>query len=309
MRGLGFIAGIVVVALGSADAIAAACRNPNALGVSRVMTVDPRVMPIVGSHDYGRTLPLAPGEVVLTFDDGPMPATTSHVLRTLAQECVRATFFMVGRQARANPGMARQVLAAGHSIGTHSQNHPLSRMPFQRSVYEIDSGIASVAAALGSFQSVAPFFRFPGLYRSREAENYLQSRGIMVWSVDVDSEDWKGRAPSRMIDLTMAHLEARRGGIVLLHDIKPNTARALPVLLARLKARGFRIVHVVPRGRGLQDLIARAPVQLRDAVVWPALRPAKPLTASMRTPVTPQLVVDPRAGNFSVVFTSGVPYR
>ena len=106
------------------------CGRPGALGVSRVISVDPRVTPVVGGQDYGVRLPLAPGEVVLTFDDGPNPSSTNQVLKALADECLRATFFMVGRQARAHPQTVRQVRAAGHTIGTHTQNHPLGRMPF-----------------------------------------------------------------------------------------------------------------------------------------------------------------------------------
>src|SRR5688572_20530591 len=90
------------VALGGPNANAAPCANPNALGVSRVMPVSARDMPLIGSHDYGVTLPLAPGEVVLTFDDGPLSPYTNHVLKALADECLQALFFMVGRQASAN---------------------------------------------------------------------------------------------------------------------------------------------------------------------------------------------------------------
>lgn len=245
---------IAAVVLGGAEASAMPCGRPGALGVSRVISVDPRVTPVVGGQDYGVRLPLAPGEVVLTFDDGPNPSSTNQVLKALADECLRATFFMVGRQARAHPQTVRQVRAAGHTIGTHSQNHPLGRMPFVRAKYEIDAGIASVTAALGT--SPAPFFRFPGLYRTREAERYLQERGITVWSVDVDSNDWKHNDTNAMLNSTVARLEARHGGILLMHDIKPRTARVLPKLLAMLKARGFRIVHVVPRGFYPAGLIA-----------------------------------------------------
>ena len=125
LRTLTVIAG--AVALGGTVASAAPCANPNALGVSRVMQVNARAMPLIGSHDYGVTLPLAPGEVVLTFDDGPEPPYTNHVLKALADECLRATFFMVGRQAGAHPQMVRHIRAAGHTIGTHTQNHLLFR--------------------------------------------------------------------------------------------------------------------------------------------------------------------------------------
>ncbi len=245
---------IAAVVLGGAEAAAMPCGRPGALGVSRVISVDPRVTPVVGGQDYGVKLPLAPGEVVLTFDDGPNPSSTNQVLKALADECLRATFFMVGRQARAHPQTVRQVRAAGHTIGTHSQNHPLGRLPFVRAKYEIDTGIASVTAALGT--DPAPFFRFPGLYRTREAERYLHERGITAWSVDVDSNDWKHNDTDAMLNSTVARLQARHGGILLMHDVKPRTARVLPKLLAMLKARGFHIVHVVPRGSSPAGLIA-----------------------------------------------------
>jgi peptidoglycan-N-acetylglucosamine deacetylase len=243
--------------LANGSVLASSCANPNALGISRVIAVNPQITPVVGTADYGVRLPLAPGEVVLTFDDGPNGATTPAVLKALADQCVRATFFMVGRQARAFPHTARQVAAAGHTIGTHSQNHPLGRLHGTRATYEIDAGIASVTAALG--RAPAPFFRFPGLYRMQEAERYLHQRGIMVWSVDVDSYDWKHNNTNVMLQSTVARLAARGGGILLMHDIKPRTAAVVPRLLAMLKARGLRIVHVVPRGGGAPaGLIARS---------------------------------------------------
>lgn len=257
MRGLGKIAVIAsAVAVGDGSALAAPCANPNALGISRVLSIDPKMTPLVGRHDYRTTLPLAPGEVVLTFDDGPRPPNTNRVLKALADECLHATFFIVGRQARAHPNMVRQVRAAGHTVGTHSQNHPMRRLSPAHTAQEIDTGIASVGAALGT--SPAPFFRFPGLYRSRAAEDYLRRRGLMTWSIDVDSYDWKRIGARQMLDQTLARLEARRGGILLMHDVNPKTAAAVPMLIARLKARGFRVVHVVPRSRGVPDLVPGA---------------------------------------------------
>ncbi len=115
-------------------AAAQQCANPKALGVSRVLPIDPRSRPLVGSFDYGISLPLAPREVVLTFDDGPRPPYTNRVLKALADECVRATFFVLGRQALAFPAMVRQLHGAGHTIGTHTQNHPMHRMSQARAV-------------------------------------------------------------------------------------------------------------------------------------------------------------------------------
>ena len=205
---------------------------------------------------------------------GRLPAETP-----LADECLQATFFMVGRQARASPALAWQVRAAGHTIGTHTQNHPLHRMAPNRAAYEIDTGIASVAAALGSQRALAPFFRFPGLFRTTEAEQHLQARGLMSWSVDADSYDWKKISPSHMLSHTLAELDKRRGGILLMHDVRPKTALTLPTLLAEIKARGYRVVHVVPTG---QD---RGP--LPDMVAGTAA-PLRPLPPRAAVPVEPR---------------------
>jgi peptidoglycan/xylan/chitin deacetylase (PgdA/CDA1 family) len=300
------------VALGGANA--APCPNPNALGVSRVMQVSARDMPLIGSHDYGVTLPLAPGEVVLTFDDGPLSPYTNHVLKALADECLQALFFMVGRQASANRQLVWQIRAAGHTIGTHTQNHPLHRMSPERAAYEIDTGIASVGAALGGPRALAPFFRFPGLFRTTEAEHHLRARGLMSWSVDVDSYDWKRISAGHMLHHTLEKLEARRGGILLMHDVQAKTALVLPNLLSELKARGYRIVHVVPSGAyPLENFVASAspPPQIRLPVA--ASVTELPLTASRRHgPTIPASAPPPPhinpGGNglFEAIFTSSV---
>ncbi len=249
----------LAAALCQSAAVAAPCANPNALGVSRVMTVDARRTPLVGTQDYSGTLRLAPREVVLTFDDGPRPPYTRRVLKALADECLQATFFILGRQANAHPQMVRQVRAAGHTIGTHTQNHPMHRMSPVRAMAEINTGIDSVGNALGSPRALAPFFRFPGLYRTGAAEQYLRRRGLMAWSIDVDSYDYRGSTVSFMLARMLTNLERKQGGILLMHDIQPKTAAALPSLLKELKRRGFRIVHVVPAEQAIEpELVARS---------------------------------------------------
>ena len=112
-----------VIATGSASA--ADCPgNPGALGTSRTLVVDPREHPRIGTMQYAETLPLQDHEVVLTFDDGPLPPHSTQVLDILASQCVKATFFIIGRMARDFPEGVRRVRDAGHTIGTHSQNHP-----------------------------------------------------------------------------------------------------------------------------------------------------------------------------------------
>src|SRR5215510_2733861 len=97
--------------------------HPDALGTSRTIVVDPREHQRIGTMQYRETLPLADHEVVLTFDDGPLPKYSNQVLQILANECIKATFFLIGSQARANPEGVRKLVAAGHTIGSHSQNH------------------------------------------------------------------------------------------------------------------------------------------------------------------------------------------
>src|SRR3954467_7700157 len=142
--------------------------NRNALGTSRTLVVDPRQHPRIGTMQYAETLPLRDHEVVLTFDDGPLPRNTNQILAILASQCVKATFFTVGRMARSFPEGVRKLVEAGHSVGTHTQNHPsrMDQLPIGRAKEEIDEGIASVRAALGDDAKLAPFFRVPGLRRA-----------------------------------------------------------------------------------------------------------------------------------------------
>jgi hypothetical protein len=101
-------------------------------------------------------------------------------------------------------------------------------------------------AALGDPDAVAPFFRIPGLLRQDSVEQYLAAHGVMTWSVDVVADDWTHINAAEIARRAVSRLEARGKGILLLHDIHEKTAVALPVILQELKARGFKIVHVVP---------------------------------------------------------------
>jgi peptidoglycan/xylan/chitin deacetylase (PgdA/CDA1 family) len=240
-----------VVVLSYSAAKAEECKGrPNALGVSRVLTVDPTEHRRIGSMQYGETLPLADKEIVLTFDDGPLPAYTASVLETLASECVKATFFMVGKMADAYPEWVRRVYNAGHTVATHTYRHrqPFSHIGLQHAIEEIDGGIVSVETALGDPRALAPFFRFPGLRSTPAVEQYLAERGIMAWSADVPADDWKPISANEVIERALTRLERKGKGVLLLHDIQARTALALPELLLELKARGYRIVHVVPSG-------------------------------------------------------------
>ncbi|MFD2180572.1 polysaccharide deacetylase family protein [Rhodoplanes azumiensis] len=227
--------------------------NPNALGTSRTLVVDPMEHARIGVMQYRESLPLEHKEVVITFDDGPIPPYSNRVLDILASECVKVTYFLVGRMSHAYPSIVRRMQAEGHTIGTHSNSHPLTfhKMPIGQAEAEIEGGIANAGAALGDRAAVAPFFRIPGLLRRDEVERLLVSRGLMTWSADFPADDWKHISADEVMKRALERIEARGRGVLLLHDIQPATVLALPGLLKALKARGYKIVHVVPASADL----------------------------------------------------------
>src|ERR1700744_982663 len=159
-------AGIVATLTWNAAAQAAECTNKDALGTSRILEVDAATTPRVGLKSFPQTLPLQDHEVVLTFDDGPWPATTPKVLAALAAECVRATFFLIGKSASERPDLVRRIAAEGHTIGTHSWTHPdLAQLKPEDAVAQINDGISAVETILHGVATSTPstpFFRFPG---------------------------------------------------------------------------------------------------------------------------------------------------
>jgi peptidoglycan/xylan/chitin deacetylase (PgdA/CDA1 family) len=229
----------------------------------------PAASPISASGLAGRTIrvgsasdiSLRPGEVLLTFDDGPLPGPTEAVLSALRAYGVRATFLMVGRMARKYPITARKVAAAGMTIGTHTERHAkLSRIGTGRALAEIDTGRRSVAAALGpSGHRLAPFFRFPYLADTAALRRQLAAQRIVVLDVDVDATDYRRSSPGRVKARTMRRLKSRGSGIILFHDIHARTAKALPLILDELAANGFKVVHLVP-AQGAPDNVVAATI-------------------------------------------------
>src|SRR5579885_2777835 len=190
--GMRLLISLLWLACMGAAALADACpHHPDAIGTGRSITVDPGVLPRIGTMQYKDTLPLADHEVVITYDDGPLPPFTTHVLATLRENCAKATFFLVGAMARAYPWVVRRIYNDGHTIGTHSENHPfaLNRRSMAFVEREVEAGIASVTAAVGDPRAVAPFFRVPGLARSDPIETFLAARSLAVWSADEVADD------------------------------------------------------------------------------------------------------------------------
>jgi len=224
-----------------------ACPNPkDALGVSRIVEIDAKSGPLFGAFTKYEKEPrfLEPKEVVLTFDDGPLPKYTKPILEALDKFCTKATFFSVGQMAQAYPDWSKEVMGRGHTLGTHTWSHPmnLKALPLAKAEDQIERGFAAVALSAG--QPIAPFFRFPGLSDSGPLLDYLQKRGIAAFTVDVVSNDSYIGSPSRLAARTLAQVERQNGGIILFHDIKASTAAALPTILTELKKRGYKVVHL-----------------------------------------------------------------
>ncbi|MBS0252928.1 MAG: polysaccharide deacetylase family protein [Proteobacteria bacterium] len=257
---------VISAALGAglqipADARAEDTCPKGTLGVSRTIEVDTTGGPWIG-EPHGDPKFLEPGEVALTFDDGPSPQDTRKILAALAKECTKATFFMVGEMVALHPEIVKEVAEQGHTIGTHTWTHPnVARLTLPEIKQEVESTIDIVQK--NSPQPVAPFFRYPYLSSSKLSEDYFKSRNIAQFAVDIDSNDWRVRSPAPVIARVMAGLKARGRGIILMHDIHKWTADAVPQLLAKLKAGGYKVVQ----------LKVKTPLQVIADVLPPAPKP------------------------------------
>jgi len=227
-----------------------ACNNPNALGVTRTVQIDTTGGPGFGMEHFKAHDFLNDHEVVLTFDDGPWLNHTPAVLKALADQCVRATFFPIGKHSTYYPEILRQVAAAGHTIGSHTWSHEdlqkvVTKKGVEEAKNEIEMGLSAVRMAVGG--PTAPFFRFPALRHPSEMVNYLGERNIAIFSTDFDSFDFKLHKPEQVVKSVMDKLAKHGKGIILMHDFQKGTSIAIPEILAKLKAGGFKVVHMVPK--------------------------------------------------------------
>jgi peptidoglycan/xylan/chitin deacetylase (PgdA/CDA1 family) len=228
-----------------------ACDKPDGIGLSRIVEIDTTGGPGFGFEHFKQYDFLRDKEIVLTFDDGPWPQNTPAVLKALADECLKATFFEIGQHAMWHPEITKQVIEAGMTVGTHTWSHKdLARNPYAKDLeqaeQEIEMGNSAVnMAAAGA--PVAPFFRFPDLQHAPQLLTYLGERNVAIFSTDIDSRDFKMHKPEQVIKSVISQLEKRGKGILLMHDFHKNTAEALPELLHQLKGSGYKVVHMVPR--------------------------------------------------------------
>ena len=224
------------------------------LGTARTIRVDASN----GNFYNGleRSLGLRDKEVVLTFDDGPVPGKTTRILDALRAECTRATFFMSGRMAKAYPTIAQRVRREGHTVANHTWDHAnLAKTPNASVVKTIDRGEQAIRAATGVRD--LSFFRYPYLAKSGRTDQIIRRKGLIAFGANIDSKDYFKVSPAAVRQRTMARLRKQGRGIILMHDIHGRTATMLPALLDQLKAEGYRIVHMVP---GRSAPVGEAPV-------------------------------------------------
>jgi peptidoglycan/xylan/chitin deacetylase (PgdA/CDA1 family) len=260
-----------------------ACANPNAMGVSRVVEIDTTGGPGFGSQHFKSFDFLRDHEVALTFDDGPWPSTPA-VLKALADQCLRATFFSIGKHATYYPEILKQVVAAGHTVGSHTWSHADLQAAMKKggqdaAIEEIEKGASAVRMMAGA--PIAPFFRFPDLRHPPEMLAYLGGRNIASFSTDIDSFDFKIHKPEELTHSLMAKLTKAGKGIILMHDFQKGTSIALPQILGELQRNGFKVVHMVPK-----DMLSTLP-QFDEAVLkenkLPTMSDSKTTESVVRT--------------------------
>src|SRR5262249_15015991 len=141
----------------------------------------------------------------------PGPGPPQEFWTRSKNECVRATFFLLGRNTAAYPQIARRALAEGHSIGHHSYSHPLlDRMPMTKAEAEADRGIAADEPVLyGQVRALpaTPFFRFPGFASNPALLNRMNERGLVVFGADLWASDWEQMQPDQELRLILSRIE------------------------------------------------------------------------------------------------------
>ena len=218
----------------------------NKLGTARTLSIGTEGGFQLGFKSYPKSFQLGAKELILTFDDGPKPGSTNAVLKALRDEQVLATFFLIGQNAAANPDLVKRIAADGHTIGTHSNTHPMTMRDLHeaKAKADIEAGIQNVGKALAG-TPLAPFFRYPGFGDTPALNQWLGSQNIGVFGTDIWASDWVTMRPDVQLNLLMSRIRKAGRGMVLLHDIRQQTADMMPEFLRTLRIEGYKIVHII----------------------------------------------------------------
>ena len=187
-----------------------------------------------------------PGQVALSFDDGPWPVQTEQVLKILDRFQVKATFFMIGEQVAQYPTIVREVADAGMTIGNHTWDHPTNPGLDSLAAHRVASEIAQTSAALDQI-GVHPFLmRPPGGQYDGSVVQEARRQGLRLVTWSVDPSDWiDNRTKKQVVHLVLSNV--RPGSIVLMHDgggDQSATIAALPDIIKGIRKMGLDLVTI-----------------------------------------------------------------
>lgn len=210
-------------------------------GNSRMATT---VILLDKAYSLPKDKPLPAKTIALTFDDGPHAVNTPKVLQTLKMFQVDANFFMLGENANRYHTLVQDVANHGHPVGTHSMTHAdLTKLSLAAAKKEIMGAFDVVEAILGD---VNPFFRFPYGARTKALREFVATNNISDFFWDVDTLDWKYKDPDFLLKYAVDQTVQTGHGIVLFHDIQPQTAAVLPSYLDEISKLGYSTVVYHP---------------------------------------------------------------
>lgn len=213
-------------------------QSQSTLGPSQELILDTESNPIVTDGN------LPEKTIVLTFDDGPHPTRTPALLSILAAENLTVQFFLVGQNTLKHRAAVALTAAGGHEIGCHSFTHAdLRKLPLAKAVEEIESGFSAIATVLNQ---TATFFRYPYGARTADLKDYLIRTYTPEFFWNVDSMDWKYKDPEFLLYFALKEVEYEGRGVMLFHDIQPQTIAVMPAFLAGLKQNGYKIALFRP---------------------------------------------------------------
>lgn len=211
-------------------------------------------------HLYGRT---RPGEVVLTFDDGPVAAYTPRVLDILKEHDVPGSFFVLGQNALQAPDLVDRILAEGHELGSHTYWHSnMSAVSPTRARVEVNS-VQNLITGITGRQMLLyrePYMRSGGPISSRKVASLMpiEKAGYFIAGMDIVPRDWLDLTADELATDIIRQVEERGGGVVLLHDgggDQSATVEALPTVISELRRRGYEFAS-------LSDQLGVTPEQL-----------------------------------------------
>ena len=188
--------------------------------------------------------------VALTFDDGPDDPFTTEILDSLNAQKVPATFFVIGENVVKYSGLVRRMVAEGHEVGSHTFFHPEDTATgVERMRLELNALQRLLASVTGrtTYLFRAPYGRSEGPMTRNEAEQHLvvEEAGLVVAGADIVPRDWEKMTAEEIVNYVMSNLTDGGGQVIVMHDAggdRSETAAAVPLLIERLRAKGYAFV-------------------------------------------------------------------